>query len=84
MTTVPLHLEPVPIDLGTGWKATDVWVTGGPIFLVQATSESGQVQKSRLDTHKSMFIDPLPITADEKRIQDLVDVVISATGKLGR
>jgi len=71
---IPLQPEN-EVDLGRGWKATKLWVTDdGPIVLVQATSISGEV-KSRLDTHKSMFIDPLPISANAAGIQNLVNVV---------
>jgi hypothetical protein len=64
-----------PVDLGQGWEATRVWITGGPIVLIQANSPTGQIVKSRLDMQKSMFIDPWPIKAKEEDIQHLVEVV---------
>ena len=68
-----------PVDLGQGWEATRVWITGGPIVLIQANSPTGEIVKSRLDMEKSMFIDPLPIKAKKTDIQHLVQVVSAST-----
>lgn len=57
-----------------GFKATKVWVTDGPIALVQTTSNKGEV-KSRLDLHKLMFIDPLPFQVREDGIRQIAKAV---------
>ena len=66
------HINFMPVHLGPGWMATGAWATGGAIVLIEAQSQTGQVFKSRLDMHKAMFIDPLPIKASEDDIRTLV------------
>lgn len=73
-------IEIKPINLGLGWEATDAWVTGGPVILIQATSSTGTTVKSRFDMQKSMFIDPLPEGVETKKedLQHLVKALNAA------
>jgi hypothetical protein len=64
----------VDVDIGGGLRATSVQVTtdGGPIVLVQVRRGSPAVlERSRLDLHKHMFIDPLPGQRDKAAVQRL-------------
>ena len=65
------------LDIGGGLHATAVQVTDGPIVLVDVRmSQRSPTQRSRLDLHKSMFIDPLPGQRDAAAVQELAQVVL--------
>ncbi len=79
--TIIHHINFTPVHLGSGWMATEAWVIGGPLVLIQAQSQTGEVLKSRLDMGKEIFIDPWPIKANEGDIRKLVATVNVAFDK---
>lgn len=70
------------LDIGGGLHATAVQVTDGPIVLVDVRlSQRSPTQRSRLDLHKRMFIDPLPGQRNAAAVQELAQVVLRQLGE---
>jgi len=62
----------VDVDIGGGLNATAVQLSDGPIVLVDLRAgRVAAVQRSRLDLHKHMFIDPLPGQRDTDAVRRL-------------
>lgn len=80
MSAHKLHLEGV--DIGGGVIATDAWVSGSPIVLIETMMKGNPDRKSRiksrLDLQKQMFIDPLPGDRTATGIGALVKAVVEA------
>ena len=69
-----------PVDIGGGFMATGVWVSGGPIVLIRAFNKRQGVEiNSRLDLQKRVFIDDVPGERREDGISNLVSSVVLAT-----
>lgn len=72
----------INVQVDSDLKATGVWASDGPIYLVELESDTGDVLKSRFDTQKAAFIDPVP-GAEHEGAQELAKslAAISKPGK---
>lgn len=70
MTNIPTVCSP-PIPAADGWEATCYYDRGGPLILVEFTKGTATT-RSRLDTGKGWFIDPLPFELIEEVRERLI------------
>jgi hypothetical protein len=71
-----LH-QPLTVNMGSDWRATDLWSANKPIILIGLRSLAGEILKSRFDFAKGIFIDPIPVAADEESTESLLSAIKS-------